>query len=179
MESEEYTQGREAYERGEPVGYNPYRFGSAEWQGWARGWGAAKRAAAEDAEIAEAELPPVRTTDMMSLNTRAKLAHEANAKWWHDAQGNKLERNKGELICLMHSELSECMEGERKDLMDDKLPHRRMAEVELADVLIRIFDYAAAFGYDLDGAVREKMAFNAKRADHTHEARAAQGGKKW
>ncbi len=40
------------------------------------------------------------------------------------------------------------MEGERKDLMDDKLPHRKMAEVELADALIRIFDYAGAYGYD-------------------------------
>jgi len=60
----------------------------------------------------------------------------------------------------MHSELSEAMEGERKDLMDDKLPHRRMAEVELADTLIRIFDYAGAYGYDLQGAYREKMAYN-------------------
>lgn len=61
----------------------------------------------------------------------------------------------------MHSELSEAMEGERKGLMDDKLPHRRMAEVELADTLIRIFDYAGGFGYDLQGAYEEKMAYNA------------------
>ena len=60
----------------------------------------------------------------------------------------------------MHSELSEAMEGERKGLMDDKLPHRRMAEVELADTLIRIFDYAGGFGYDLQGAYEEKMAYN-------------------
>lgn len=79
----------------------------------------------------------------------------------------------------MHSELSEAMEGERKDLMDDKLPHRKMAEVELADCLIRIFDYAAAFGYDLEGAYQEKRVFNAQREDHKHEARAQAGGKKW
>jgi hypothetical protein len=71
------------------------------------------------------------------------------------------------------------MEGERKNLMDDKLPHRLMAEVELADALIRIFDYAAAFHYDLEGAYQEKRAFNATRADHTYEARSAEGGKKW
>ncbi len=34
-------------------------------------------------------------------------------------------------------------------------------EVELADTLIRIFDYAGGFGYDLQGAYREKMAYNA------------------
>jgi hypothetical protein len=132
------------------------------------------------------------------------------------------------------------MEGERKNLMDDKLPYRKMAEVELADVYIRIsdyaggfqirlheygvgdslndmarfvcqyhggshgrenkgaqlflivkaiaaenlnlalwrlFDYAGAYGFDLDGAVREKRAFNATRLDHKAEARLAPGGK--
>lgn len=115
-----------------------------------------------------------------SLSGFAAAVHQDNQHWWHDpATGEKLDRNMGEMLMLVISEIAECMEGERKDLMDDHLPHRKMAEVELADVLIRIFDYAGAFGYDLDGAVREKMAFNAVRADHTHEARAAQGGKKW
>jgi hypothetical protein len=71
------------------------------------------------------------------------------------------------------------MEGERKGLMDDKLPHRPMAEVELADALIRIFDYAGEYGYDLDGAVTEKRKFNARRPDHKAEARLANNGKKW
>lgn len=114
----------------------------------------------------------------MSLNAYAKEAHAANDKWWRDIRtGERIDRNKGELLCLIHSEISEAMEGERKGLMDDKLPHRRMAEVELVDALIRIFDYAGAFGYDLEGAYQEKMAFNAARQDHTHEARAAAGGK--
>ncbi len=116
----------------------------------------------------------------MNLNQYAAAAHKANAKWWQDIQtGERIERNKGELLCLIHSEISEAMEGERKDLMDDKLPHRKMAEVELADALIRIFDYAGAFGYDLEGAYQEKMAFNAERPDHKHEARAAANGKRW
>lgn len=80
---------------------------------------------------------------------------------------------------LVVSEISECMEGERKGLMDDKLPHRPMPEVELGDALIRIFDYAGAYGYDLDGAVAEKRAFNARRADHRPENRLKTGGKKW
>ncbi len=113
------------------------------------------------------------------LNDLAAEVHAANAKWWHTADGERLDRNKGELLMLMVSEIAEAMEGERKDLMDDKLPHRRMAEVELADALIRILDYAAGFGYDLDGAYREKMAYNAEREDHKHEARALANGKKW
>jgi len=116
----------------------------------------------------------------MTLNEMAKIQHEANATWWHDPQtGEPLTRNKGELLMLIVSEISEAMEGERKNLMDDKLPHRKMAEVELADAIIRILDYSAAFGYDLDGAVAEKQAYNAQRADHKPKARLASNGKQW
>lgn len=102
-------------------------------------------------------------------------------KWWIKlgTESEPLERNKGELLMLMVSELSEAMEGERKDLMDDKLPHRKMAEVELADCIIRILDYARAYGYDLEGAFWEKMAYNESREDHKHEARMLSEGKKW
>lgn len=114
------------------------------------------------------------------LNMLAEQCHLANGKWWLDPLTDRpIQRNKGELLMLIVSELAEAMEGERKDLMDDKLPHRRMAEVELTDALIRIFDYCGAFGYDLDGAFADKMEFNAKREDHTHEARLRHGGKKW
>lgn len=171
-----------------------------------------------------------------SLNAFAAEIHRDNAHWWHDpATGERLDRNKGEMFMLMVSELSECMEGERKDLMDDHLPHRKMAEVELADTVIRIMDYsgsrptilnleyafatdwvipenksealheivavianvtntewwrmgravnmieayATRHGYDLWGAVAEKRAYNATRADHKAEARLAAGGKRW
>ena len=117
---------------------------------------------------------------MADLNDYAAICHNAALRWWHDpATGQRLKRNKGEMISLMHSELSEMMEAERKDLMDDKLPHRKGAEVELADLLIRAFDYAGAYGFDLEGAVREKLAFNAKREDHSHAVRLAANGKKW
>lgn len=117
--------------------------------------------------------------DNMDLNDYAEQSHLDNMQWWVNAEGNPIERNRGELLMLMVSEIAECMEGERKDLMDDKLPHRKAAEVELADCLIRIFDYAGAFGYDLEGAYRQKRLYNAQRADHKHEARAAAGGKKF
>lgn len=114
----------------------------------------------------------------MNLNDYANQCHADNIKWWQNpVTGEKIDRNKGELLCLIHSEISEAMEGERKNLMDDKLPHRRMAEVELADALIRIFDYAGAFGYDIQGSYDEKRAFNKVRSDHTHEQRLKAGGK--
>lgn len=117
---------------------------------------------------------------LFGLNDYRDEAHQAHLRWWRDpATGEPVDRNKGQLLMLIVSELAEAMEGERKDLMDDKLPHRKMAEVELADAIIRILDYAGGFGYDLEGAYREKMAYNAQREDHKNEARLAAGGKKW
>lgn len=116
----------------------------------------------------------------MNLNELAADVHKANEKWWRDPKtGQPIDRNKGELLALIHSEISEALEGERKGLMDDKLPNRPMAQVELADALIRILDYCGGFGYDIQGAFTEKMAYNAKRVDHTHEARLKEGGKKF
>ena len=116
----------------------------------------------------------------MNLNEYAKLCHEANKSWWRDpATGEPIQRNRGELLMLMVSEIAEAMEGERKGLMDDKLPHRKMAEVELADCLIRLLDYCGGFGYDLHGAFEEKMAYNKQRADHKPENRLKDGGKRW
>lgn len=106
--------------------------------------------------------------------------HKRNkiAGWWNDLNtGAPLKRNVGELLCLVHSEISEAMEGHRKNLPDDKLPHRPMIEVELADAVIRICDIAGDLKLDLAGALVEKVAFNAKREDHKAEARKQTGGK--
>lgn len=100
--------------------------------------------------------------------------------WWHDlATGESLKgkRNVPEQLCLIHSEISEAMEGHRKGLMDDKLPHRKMIEVELADAIIRIGDLAGGLDLDLAGAIVEKMAFNRSRSDHQIANRKSDGGK--
>lgn len=102
------------------------------------------------------------------------------AGWYNDpATGQPIQRNVGEVIALMHSELSEALEAYRRDLMDDKLPHRKGIEVEFADCIIRIMDTAAALGLDVAGAVIEKNRFNKERADHKLAARNAPGGKKF
>ena len=106
------------------------------------------------------------------------LASKA-AGWWSNFDGTPKERNHGEMFVLIHSEISEAFEGLRKDKMDEHLPHRKSVEVELADAVIRIFDYAAGFGLDLEGAIREKLIYNATRADHKLENRIKDGGKKW
>lgn len=82
-----------------------------------------------------------------------------------------------EKLALIHSEISEALEGHRKDKMDDHLPHRKSIEVELADAVIRIGDLAGALRLDLGGAIEEKMAYNKVREDHKPEARNAKGGK--
>ncbi len=117
-----------------------------------------------------------------AINNAVDICHKAafDVGWWTDEDGNSTTLNPmcfAQKLCLVHSEISEAMEGDRKDLMDDKLPHRKMAEVELADALIRIMDLCGAYNFDLGGAVVEKMAYNAIRKDHKPEARAADGGK--
>jgi hypothetical protein len=110
------------------------------------------------------------------------LAHQTATKagWYNDPHtGVPVERNVGEVIALMHSELSEALEAFRKDLKDDKLPHRGGMEVEFADCIIRILDTAAALGLDVAGALIEKNRFNRSRVDHSLEARRQAGGKKF
>lgn len=114
------------------------------------------------------------------FNAQAFRVHRANEKWWIDINtGEPLQRNVGELLMLCVSELAEALEGHRKNLMDDKLPERKMFEVELADCVIRILDIAGGLGLDLGGAYEEKMAYNAQRADHKVENRLKAEGKKY
>lgn len=115
------------------------------------------------------------------LVVATSLAHRTatDAGWYSNPEtGEPIERNFGEVVALMHSELSEALEADRKGLKDDKLPHRDGREVEFADCIIRILDTAAAMGLDVAGAIIEKNRYNKERADHKLSNR-ANGGKKY
>ena len=115
----------------------------------------------------------------MNLNDWSRFCYTRSdaAGWWESTEDEKFQI--GTKFALIHSEVSEAFEGYRKDAMDSHLPNRKAVEVELADVLIRVFDLAGRLDLDLQGAVEEKLEYNRERADHRAEARSAPGGKRF
>lgn len=179
---------------------------------------------------------------MINYDQQAKEIYQQNKTvgWWDDPN-----RCIFQTLQLVSTEIAEATEGERKDIMDDHLPHRKMGEVELADALIRTLDLAGRYdwkfditvtpleafsdpelsiggkhlfinacliglvsnlpmdiektdkfcnyhyshlvvaivttaethGYDIEGALVEKLAYNKSRADHKRANRAKEGGK--
>ena len=183
---------------------------------------------------------------MIDFNAKAKEIFEQNKAvgWWDD-----MNRCIYQTLQLINTEIAEATEGARKNLMDDHLTHRKMEEVELADVLIRTLDlggrcgwrymmndsvideaadaisesgytvgrhhlgftvivsslaneidedslydsddagwysmlilsvcaYAKFKGYDIIGAMEEKLAYNLERQDHKRENRKGEAGQK-
>lgn len=69
--------------------------------------------------------------------------HQANvdAGWWTDLKtGKPLDRNFGEMIALVHSELSECWSGLASSSWDDHIPDFLNWHIEIADACIRVYD---------------------------------------
>jgi NTP pyrophosphatase (non-canonical NTP hydrolase) len=76
----------------------------------------------------------------------------AKEKGWWDTP-----RNDGELIALMHSELSEALEAMRNQASVEAVSE------ELADCCIRIFDYCGARNIDLEQSLLKKIDYNKTR----------------
>lgn len=108
-----------------------------------------------------------RHADLNQLAARCYQASESNG--WYEA-----ERSFGDIIALIHSEASEAFEEYRnghgltetyynpgKPTKPEGIPS------ELADILIRVLDFAGAQGIDIAGMVEEKLAYNATRG-HRH-----------
>ena len=125
------------------------------------------------------------------INKLATEIHEnAKSKGFFDS-----ERNIGEMLCLIHSEVSEALEADRKNYYsniseiklkgladknygatfdsDEKFKDvftefvKNTFEDELADVVIRVLDLCAFKGIDIESHIKAKIRYNASRP-HKH-----------
>ena len=77
---------------------------------------------------------------------------------------NLSKRNEGEILALIHSEISEALEGLREgNPKSKKLPFFTTVEEELADAMIRIADYAKMYDLRVAEAMVAKVEYNTGR----------------
>lgn len=135
------------------------------------------------------------------LNELAKDIHRTAVEkgWWGDLSdyrpdrpgGHNYARNFGEILCLIHSEVSEALEEYRDghpltEIRHEATGHPEVAPetgvlygwkpegvpVEMADIIIRVLDACAALGIDIDRALQLKTEFN-KTRPHKHGGKIA------
>jgi len=125
------------------------------------------------------------------INNLAKEIHENNvSKGFYEDK-----KNIGEMLCLIHSEVSEALEADRNNHYTKNPPNslkgmadknygvsfnddsvfkevfshdvKNTFEDELADVIIRVLDLCAFKGIDIESHIKAKMRYNAMR-EHKH-----------
>lgn len=103
-------------------------------------------------------LTPVIVSLFDQLQSAIYRAMSVNGFWDGD------QRSMPAKIALMHSELSEMLEANRKVItQDDHIPQFTGEEAEAADVLIRLMDAAGGFNLRLGEAFSAKMLYNLNR----------------
>ena len=122
-----------------------------------------------DFGIPEEDTPEARDRDakkeepnpLMQIEYLIEEAHKTavDKGWWSKP------RSFGEIIALMHSELSEALEAYRENGLGDNYVDSKPHGIteEFADVLIRIFDFCGKYQLPLGKILLEKMEYNKNR----------------